>query len=168
MVNYLVAYYGDPCRGCGFAFSSDDENARRIIAGAPDRFDALLEGRDGTEQLPDLSWNASAYTAHCADNTRIWSERAVAAALGAAGPVTPYDEDSLGEARGYARLPLEGLLWSLRRAVGDWQAAEALAWPLGFELLHPEQGVLPAPLVLRIVAHELHRHEGDIARILRA
>jgi hypothetical protein len=162
---YVRDRYGDPCRACGFLWALDDESCRRIIDDAPKSYAALLVGRVGLEQHPDLAWNASAYVAHVADNTRIWAERVAGTALGDAGRVVPYDEEALGRARNYDGLGLQGATWSLARAIGDWQAAEALADHDHILLLHPEQGRLELSQVRRVVAHELHHHAADLHRI---
>ncbi len=163
MHDFLVAAYGDPCRGCGFSFSCEDAEALATISAAPARYESLLAGRDGSARAPDLEWNAVAYVMHAADNTRIWSERVVAAALGD-DRVVPYDEAALGAARGYPALPVAGALWSLRRSLGDFEAAWALSGGNGFTLAHPEQGDLPPATVLRVLAHELYHHGDDVAR----
>jgi hypothetical protein len=136
------------------------------VEDAPSRFAALLSERDGTEQHPDLSWNARAYVAHVSDATRIWAERVAGAALGATEPVMPYEEDDLGAVRGYEGLALQGALWSLERAIGDWREAEALAATSQGVLLHPEQGQLSLGEVRRIVVHEIEHHAFDLTRIL--
>ena len=166
MNEYLQARYGNPCRGCGYEWSSGDDTCRQIVNEAPARFATLLSGRDGSERHPNLEWSASAYVAHTADNTRIWAERVAAVALGASSPVASYDEDALGRARGYQHLALQGCLWSLGRAVDDWQSAEALAGAHDVVLDHPEQGSLGLREVRGIVAHEVHHHAADVARIV--
>ena len=127
MNEYLRTRYGDPCRICGYSWSTDSQTCLKIIGGASARFDALLSQRDGSERRADLEWNARGYVAHVGDMMRIWAERLAGAALGPSGSVAPYDEEDLGEVRGYTELPLRGSLWSLERATGDWQAADALA-----------------------------------------
>ncbi len=165
MHDFLVTTYGDPCGGCGFAFSCEDADAIAVITAAPERYESLLAGRDGTARAPDLAWNAVAYVMHAADNTRIWSERVAAAAFGDPR-VVAYDEAALGAARGYAALPVAGALWSLRRSIGDFEAAWALSGGSGFTLAHPEQGALPPATVLRVLAHELRHHGDDVARCI--
>lgn len=167
MNEYLRARYGDPCHGCGYAWSMDEETCKAIIDDAPDQIESLLAGRIGSDRHPDLEWNISAYVTHIADNLRIWAERVAAAALGSTAPVTGYDEYSLAQVRGYEHLPLQGAVWSLYRAVGDWQAAERLAAAAGTPVLdHPEQGHLGIAEVRRILAHEIHHHTTDLQRIV--
>lgn len=164
MHDFLISAYGDPCRVCGYAFS-DDDAARAVIERAPAHYGSLLAGRDGSARTSALSWNAVAYVQHVADNTRIWSERIAAAALGDER-VVPYDEGALGAARGYDALPVAGALWSLERAVADFHAADALAASREYTLAHPEQGELAPSTVLHVLAHELHHHSVDVARCL--
>jgi len=166
--DYVRARYGAPCRGCGYDWSEEDDALRRVLAQSASRFEALLSGRDGSERHPALEWNAVSYIAHTADNTRIWAERVAAAALGATLPVASYDENALGRARGYPLLAVQGCIWSLRRAVGDWWEAEALEAARNVVLDHPELGPLGIREVRRIVAHEAHHHEADLVRILSA
>lgn len=168
MNEYLRERYGDPCRGCGYIWSIDDDTCRQIIKVAPARLSALLLGRSGSERDPELEWSTAAYVAHAADNTRIWAERLAAVALGASTPVAPYDEVALGLARSYQDLPIEGCIWSFDRAVADWQTAEALATAKDAVLDHPEMGTLGVRAVRLIVGHEVHHHEADVARIVSA
>jgi hypothetical protein len=168
MNDYVRHAYGDPCRTCGYDWSRDEADCRTSIAAAPARYAAICAGHDGREQLVGLEWNAGAYVAHAADNTRIWAERLAAAALGAPGSVTGYDQDLLASARGYATLQLEGSLWLLARGVGDWHDAEARCGEREIEITHPDMGPLPRSAVRRIVLHELVHHELDVAEILQA
>jgi hypothetical protein len=138
------------------------------VSGAPARFASLLAGQDGRKVHPNLAWNATAYVVHVADVLRIWSDRIAAVALGAADPVVPYDEDMLGDVRGYVSLPLAGAMWSLGRAVGDWQAVELLAASTTVTLTHPEQGPLSLDDARRIMAHEIEHHVADLILILSA
>ena len=50
-------------------------SAANIIQAAPDRFEVLLAGRDGSERCDDLGWNTAAYVIHLADVLRIWADR---------------------------------------------------------------------------------------------
>jgi hypothetical protein len=166
MNEYLRAAYGDPCRECGFEWSVTPATCVAIVGEAPARFKSILAGQDGRKAHPDLDWNATSYVVHVADVLRIWSDRIAAVALGASDPVVPYDEDRLGDVRGYASLPLPGALWSLGRAVGDWQSAEQLAESAAVMLAHPEQGPLSLDDVRRIMAHEIEHHVADLILIV--
>jgi hypothetical protein len=128
----------------------------------------VLAGHDGRATHPNLRWNATAYVVHVADVLRIWSERIAAVTLGSPDPVVPYDEDRLGDARGYVDLPLSGALWSVGRAVGDWRAAEELTESAAVTLAHPEQGSLSLDDVRRIMAHEVEHHVADVILIVSA
>jgi hypothetical protein len=164
---YNRSRFGDPCRTCGFDWLTDSDTCRQIVGGAATRFRVLLSRRDGSEQDGGLEWNARAYVAHVADGMRIWAERVAAVALGAVGPIVTYDESVLGEVRGYQDLALQGGLWSLERASGDWQAAEALADGSDLLLDHPEQGSIALSEVRRIVAHDVEHHAFDLSIILK-
>jgi hypothetical protein len=168
MNEFLRVAYGDPCRECGFEWSVEPATCIAIVSDAPARFKSILAGQDGRKAHPNLQWNATAYVVHVADVLRIWSDRIAAVALGASDPVVPYDEDRLGDVRGYVSLPLSGALWSFGRAVGDWQAAEQLAESAAVTLAHPEQGPLPLDDVRRIMAHEIEHHVADLILIVSA
>ncbi len=72
---FLREAYGDPCRTCGYGWSIPADVCRDIIQAAPDRFEVLLAGRDGSERCDDLGWNTAAYVIHLADVLRIWADR---------------------------------------------------------------------------------------------
>lgn len=166
MNEFLVATYGDPCRGCDYDWSLEAEAGRQIVSEAPARLRVLLADRTGKEGCADLQWNAAAYVVHLADVLRIWADRVAAAALGNSDPIVPYDEGELSVVRGYRRLPLVGGLWALERAVGDGIAAEQVADLAGATLNHPEQGSLGVDEVRRIMAHEIEHHTTDLVNIL--
>lgn len=158
------AAYGDPCRECGYDWSTSQKDAVAIIAAVPARYADLLRGRDGSQRHPDLDWSAGTYVCHVTDNLRIWAERLVGAALGDSGQVAPYDNDLLAHARAYQHVPVEGALWSLEHAVDDWKEAVTLALEKGVVLIHPERGEQTVLDVVRNNAHDAHHHEWDIQR----
>jgi hypothetical protein len=164
--DYNRSRFGDPCRICGFDWSTDSDTCRLIIRDASVRFSALTSERTGSEHHDDLDWNARAYVVHVGDGMRIWAERVAAAALGAVEPIVTYDESVLGDVRGYQGLALQGGLWSLQRASGDWQDAEALADGTDLVLDHPEQGTIGLSEVRCIVAHDVEHHAFDLSLIL--
>jgi hypothetical protein len=139
-----------------------------MVMATPAGFADLLAGTDGLRRHPDLAWTAVVYVCHVADNLRIWAERLAALALGAAGPVTPYNQDLLAQARRYDELPLVGALWSLDRAVRDWKDAVTLADTAGVTLVHPERGELSVLDVVRSNAHDAFHHGWDIGRTVDA
>jgi hypothetical protein len=159
--------YGEPCRGCGFSFSTGLDESLAYVAAAPEEYSALLAGAAGSERHPDLQWSVGSYACHVADNVRIWAERLAGSAAGAK-LVGSYDENLLAAARSYPEVPLQAALWSLRRARGDWQAAvEGL--PLeGVVLVHRERGEMHLDDVARAVAHDTFHHAWDIRRSLAA
>jgi hypothetical protein len=160
--------FGDPCRVCEFDWSIPEAGAREMIALAPARFDELIGERDGRERSPELGWSAGGYTCHVADSLRVWAERIANVALGDAGPVAEYDQDMLAVARFYATVGVKGALWSLARAVGDWEAALQLTDGRNFAMSHPELGVMTLLDVILIRAHDVHHHARDIQRSVTA
>lgn len=156
--------YGEPCRECGYRWSLADVQAIDLVAAAPASYGDLLRGLVGSERQLDLGWSAGTYVWHVADNLRIWAERLAGASLGAPGVVVPYDDELLARARGYQDMALEAALWSLHRAVGDWQEAVKLASEKGVVLHHPERGDQTVQDVMRNNAHEVHHHGFDIMR----
>jgi hypothetical protein len=166
--NYGRVTFGDPCRECGWSWSVDEATAIRCVAQTPAQFAALVAGRDGSERHPDLAWPVGGYVCHVADNLRIWAERLAGVALGASRKVTAYDQDALAEARRYPSVPLEAALWSLGRAVGDWEDAVSLARARQVRLDHSERGVLTVLDVIRSNAHDAWHHGWDIQRSIVA
>ena len=175
MSDWGACEYGDPCRECGFAWSIATTDARALVEGAADRCARALVGFDGSQRHPDLAWTAGGYVCHVVDNLRIWAERlAAATAAGRAGAVggdarpaiALYDTDLLAEARADEALPIDGALWSLRRAIGDWSTAVAAALAVEFVLHHPERGRISTADVVGTNAHDTWHHEWDMARSL--
>jgi hypothetical protein len=163
MNDYIRQTFGDPCRECGYTWDLEADAARAIVRELPTQVDLTLRGRQGTERTPDLSWNATAYVCHLADNLRIWAERVAGASLGSTEPIASYDEDALGVARDYGHIPLVAARWSLERAVNDWSEARSLEPQL--PLQHPFLGELGAATVERIMGHEAVHHLADLRRI---
>jgi hypothetical protein len=158
--------FGDPCRECGFDWSQSRGAAHAVVIAAPDAIATLVDGRDGRERTPELSWTAGGYVCHVADSIRVWAERLASVALGDAGPIAQYDQERLADARHYADVGIAGALWSLRRAVGDWQAAVELATARATTMVHPELGEMTLLEVTLIRAHDVTHHTMDIARSL--
>lgn len=163
-----AAIYGDPCRQCGFGWMIGRPDAVAVVAATPARYAALLGGRTGAERHPDLAWPVVAYVCHVGDNLRIWAERLAGLALGATEPVSPYDEGALARVRAYDDIALPGALWSLGRAVADWQEAVGLVADRGVLLVHPERGEQDLPAVVRSNAHDAYHHGWDIERSVAA
>lgn len=166
MESWGAALYGDPCRECGYEWSIGPRAALGLVAGIPARYADLLAGTDGSQRHPGLGWTAGGYVCHVTDNLRIWAERLAGAALGGSRHVPGYDENLLGQARGYQLVPLAGALWSLQHAALDWQEAIDLALEREVVLLHAGRGEQRAADVARNNAHDAHHHAGDIRRSL--
>ena len=160
--------YGDPCHGCGFEWSMPLPAANEIIDDAPRRFDAFATRQNGRLRHPDLQWTVSGYLCHVGDNIGIWAERIASVALGNDGPVALYNQDLLADARHYDDVDAPAALWTIGRAVGDWQAAIALAGTAPFTMIHEELGHLTLADVILIRAHDVVHHAWDIERTLSA
>jgi hypothetical protein len=166
MNDWGPASFGDPCRECGFVWSLSATDADALISTAPERYAQVLGERDGSQRHPDLEWTVGGYVCHVGDSLRVWAERLASVALGDAGPVAEYDQDLLARARSYATLGIRGALWSLGRAVVDWQVAVELAAEQDVVMAHPELGEMTVLDVTRIRAHDIHHHERDLQRSL--
>ena len=158
--------FGDPCRVCGFDWSMPQDEAEEWLAGTAKRYALLLGEADGTQRHPELEWNVRGYVCHVADSLRVWAERLANAALGDPGPVADYNQDRLANARSYGDIGIRGALWSLGRAVGDWQAALALASEGNTVVLHDELGAMTVVDVVRVRAHDVTHHTHDIEQSL--
>ncbi|MET8546531.1 hypothetical protein ABZW03_38840 [Kitasatospora sp. NPDC004799] len=159
--------YGDPCAGCGYAWSLTPHEAVRFLGTLPARFRELLEGCTGDERHPELSWGATAYVCHVADNLRAWAEGLGAGLrLGREVPVPGYDPDLLAQARRYHRIEPAAALWSLERAATAWTEAVLAALERDVVLLHAARGVQRAQDVARNNAHDAFHHVRDVERIL--
>jgi hypothetical protein len=128
---WWVVAFGEPCRGCGFSWTISEDQAIAEVSSIPDRFGALLTGKDGSQHHPELSWSAKAYVFHVADNLRIWGERLAGSCAGATDSLAEYDDNLLAEARAYEQMPVQAALWSLQRSVDCWIEAVDLATQRG-------------------------------------
>lgn len=161
-----ASLYGDPCRECSFAWSTEQAAIISLMRGLPDSVGELVKDAAGTERLPDLGWNVSGYIAHMTDNTRIWAERLIAVARGADAHVVPYDPDLLAESRHYNDVAMQGATWSFRLAVDAWLDAVAEADLAGIVVLHSERGAMELFDVVASNAHDAYHHCWDLRRIL--
>jgi hypothetical protein len=168
MSTWGSSVYGDPCRGCGFAWGTIVPEAVTLVADLPGSYADLLVGAEGHERHPDLVWSVAAYTCHVGDNLRIWAERLAGIAAGGPPEVGRYDEHALGEARDYGSIPLPAALWSLGRSVDDWLRAVGRSRPTGVVLIHPDRGGQRLSDVVLANAHDAHHHRWDIERSLAA
>ena len=160
--------YGEPCRGCGFSWAVEVEEATTVVGDLPGAYGALLDGATGRERHPELTWSVSAYVCHVGDNLRIWAERLAGISTGADPRVGGYDESALALARQYGAIPLPAALWSLGRAVDDWVEAVGRSPRSGPVLVHPERGEQTLAEVVVSNAHDAFHHGWDIARTLEA
>jgi len=158
------ATFGDPCHQCRFRWTMTQEEAVALVTAIPGEFTRLVEGIDGSHRHPDLTWPVVAYVCHVSDNLRIWAERLAALALGDLRTVAPFDQDLLAKARHYDDVSLAGALWSLDRAVDDWNDAVLIADHASILLVHPERGEQTLADVVRTNAHDAFHHGWDIQR----
>jgi hypothetical protein len=160
------ARFGDPCRGCGLDWSFDAEGAVQLMGAVPDRYEEIVGTADGGLRHPDLGWSLGAYVCHVADNVHIWAQWLAGAALHGEVAVPGYEEQALGEARYYDRVPVQGALWQLRQAVSSWQPAAELAVSRQVVLQHETRGPHGAGDVVRSNAHDAYHHGWDLTRIM--
>lgn len=166
MEKWGAALYGDPCGGCGFAWSLTPPEAIRIVEQLPARCRELLEGHTGHERHPGLAWNPAAYVSHVTDNLRTWAEWLAGARLSRAAAVPGYDPDLLAQARHYNEVAPAAALWSLERAAVAWSESVTAALNDGIVLHHATRGAQRAEDVARNNAHDGYHHAWDIGRIL--
>src|SRR5665213_4350275 len=149
--------YGDPCRECGFRFSTELDDSLKYVLEVPTLYSDLLSGASGHERHPDLSWSTGSYVCHVADNLRIWAERLAGSTRGVHA-ISAYDENLLAVARSYPDVPLVAALWSLGRSAVDYRDAVADATPGRTVLVHPERGEMHLDDVVRANAHASFHH----------
>lgn len=161
-----AALYGEPCRECGFKWTTGLATSILFMRNLPDSIDTLVMGATGAEQLPDLGWNVSGYIAHMTDNTRIWAERLIAVSRGGNPHVVPYDPDLLAESRRYDYVDLHGTTWSFRMAVEGWLRAVEEAQGAKVVIQHSERGEMDLVDVVASNAHDGYHHRWDLTQIL--
>ncbi len=167
MNDWGAVTYGDPCRECGFAWTTTLDEAVVVVANCPGALLGLLAGASGDERRLDLAWSVgSAYVCHVADNLRIWAERLVAVEDGHPAEVDGYDENALAHARGYESIPLRAAQWSLGRSVEDWLRAVNDSPRTGTLMIHPERGELSLLDVTVSNAHDTFHHLHDVETTL--
>jgi len=165
-VSFGSELYGDPCRECGFRWSTPVPEAIKLVEGAPKRLKRTVAGTSGRDKRSELSWSVVAYIAHVGDNLRIWAERLAGIALGASPEVAAYDDNLLAVARSYGDLSVEGALWALSSDVDTWKHAVVLALDKKVVVYHPDRGDQTVPEVVLGNVHDVVHHEWDIARSL--
>lgn len=166
MNTFGINTYGDPCRECGFGWSTSLVASAGLIADAPRRYAELLDDQDGTAQHQDLTWTVKAYVFHVADNIRIWAERLWSRVTVGQELISSYDQDDLAAVRGYEHMPLQTALWSLSHSVAAWNEALAATSDRDLSFNYPGRGVQTLTEVVQTVAHDTVHHEWDIARSL--
>jgi hypothetical protein len=158
--------FGDPCRECGLDWSFSADEAVAMVMGMADRYEESIGSAPGSLRHPDLGWTVGGYVCHVADNLHIWAQWLAGAALRGEVAVPGYEEQLLGEARYYGRVPVGGALWQLRQATQSWHQAVTVARADRIVLEHETRGPQSAEDVVRSNAHDAHHHGWDIRRIL--
>jgi hypothetical protein len=154
---------GDRCTECGFSWKTPAHECLSRIRAAPERFGALLEGRDAMGSPEGGGWSPSAYTWHVADLVRAWAERLHAFSIDPSLPWAGFDPDELAAARSYGELPQVTGPWAL---AGSTEAFMRVVSPVDVDAAfdHPEWGRGTIADALRWLAHEAVHHELDIRR----
>jgi hypothetical protein len=151
----------DRCLKCGYEWSTEADAALLVIADAPSRYAALLDGRDGMTAPADNGWNATAYLWHLTDLARSWSERWVQLSVSPGSTLVGWDPDALAEARNYRRLPTSPALWALPVATAAFVTlSEQLDPATLFE--HADWGPGTVADATRWLAHEYLHHQLDV------
>ncbi len=149
------------CDVCGFGWATDPDAAVDAIGAAPERYAALLAGRDGMAEAPDGGWNATAYVWHLVDLARSWSERWVQLEADPGSLLAGWDPDELAAARNYLNLPTAPALWSLDHATRTFvELSRRLDHDTTF--LHGDWGTGTVADGLRWLAHEYTHHQLDV------
>lgn len=151
----------DVCPTCGWDWSIAPPAALEAIAGAPARYAALLDGRDGMVTGPDGGWNATAYLWHLTDLARSWAERWVQLRARPGSRLAGWDPDVLAEARNYRALPTVAAEWALAEAVSSFVAqCRVVDHDVPFE--HADWGAGSVADGLRWLGHEFVHHQLDV------
>jgi hypothetical protein len=158
--------FGDPCRECGLGWSFTADEAVGMVLGTAHSYEVIIGSAAGSLRHPDLGWTVGGYVCHVADNLRIWAQWLAGAALHGEPGVPGYEEDLLGQARYYVRVPVGGALWALRQATESWHEAVEVARAKGVVLEHETRGPQSADDVVRSNAHDAFHHGWDLRRII--
>jgi hypothetical protein len=167
MSEWSARMYGEPCRECGFTWTTEIDAAVGLVVDLPTRLAGIVAaaGATGDERHPDLGWSVTGYTLHVADNLRIFAERMAGITAGARPEVASYDEDDLARVRVYERGNLPAATWSLGRSVADWVEVVRTA-PADLVMIHDQRGELDLVEVVRSNVHDAVHHLWDIDRTL--
>lgn len=149
------------CVTCGWTWSTAGADALAAIAGAPDRYVELLDGRDGMAPAADGGWNATAYLWHLTDLARSWAERWVQVRAMPGSLLAGWDPDVLAEARNYRALPTAPAQWALSDAVSSFVGQCNRVDP-GASFEHGDWGRGTVEDGIRWLAHEFVHHQLDV------
>lgn len=153
----------DTCPQCGADWVRAGGATRRIIAGAADRYGALLADGEEQEREPGV-WSPTAYTVHVGDWLRIWAERLVAVAAEPDRPLPSLDQDVLAAARAYEEVSEAAALHVLASGAREVLEVAERIGPVVLE--HPDFGAGDTEAILSWLAHEVDHHAWDV-RCLR-
>lgn len=151
----------DRCDVCDFDWAIGSAAALDAIEAAPERYAALLAGRDGMVAADDGGWNATAYLWHLVDLARSWSERWVQIETDPGSLLAGWDPDELAAARNYRNLPTVPALWALNDATASFaHLSRQLDDDTPFQ--HGDWGMGTVGDGLRWLAHEYTHHQLDV------
>ncbi len=151
----------DRCDVCGFEWAIDSSRAVDVIEASPERYAALLAGRDGMVAPAVGGWNATAYLWHLVDLARSWSERWVQVEDDPGSLLAGWDPDVLAAARNYRNLPTVPALWALSDATARFvELSRRLDHTTSFR--HGDWGPGTVGDGLRWLAHEYTHHQLDV------
>lgn len=151
----------DACSVCGFEWSMPSSDAVEVISAAPERYAALLDGRDGMVPGPDGGWNATAYLWHLTDLARSWSERWAQLRFEPGSRLAGWDPDELAAARNYRNLPTSPAVWALTDATSTFVGlSRDIDHDTTFQ--HGDWGEGTVADGLRWLAHEFSHHQLDV------
>lgn len=153
---------GDICPQCEAAWVRSRGVSGRIIAGAADRYGALLADREEVAREPGV-WSPTAYTVHVGDWLRIWAERLVAVGAEPARPLPSVDQDVLAAARAYGEVSDAAALHVLASGARELLEVAERVGSVTFE--HPDFGPADTEAILSWLAHEVDHHAWDVGRL---
>jgi hypothetical protein len=143
----------EECEECGFAWAMPYDEAVATVRAASGLVQQACGGVPSQEHSDSLRWSQCEYTWHLADAIRIAGERLWMTIHIPAARLVCFDEVALAAARHYDELPPAAAVWSLTRAIADFEAAAHEAPP------EPAERTLA---VVRRIAHEVCHHAGDM------
>jgi hypothetical protein len=166
MERWGTALYGQPCRECGFDWSTAPVDAVDFVEAATDALKQIVGDAAGDQRGELRAWSVSEYVSHMGDNLRNWAERIQAGRLASVREVGGYDPDELAVARRYESIPLQVAMWSLELSCRAWGVVVREALSEDVVLVHVSRGEQRAADVARNNCHDVWHHLWDIEQIV--